>query len=265
MSGARGRVPVPLVRPSAGDGQELLLAAGAALRAARAWRATAPVRRGRALLAVAAALEQRRAELVDEVRRQQGARVSEALGAVDAALDELVRWAGWADKLHLLGVGRPGPAAVVGVVVPHGDVLLAPVRAVAPVLAAGAGAVLVRPAGTGTAADALVRAVAEEVSPGLLGAVDTARAAPRELAAAVELVDVRWADPGDAAAYRTAAAAAGCPVVALHDEVPAEERLPEETGDAAAADATDRRRPEDLPDAERVRPFRTGPDLPDTA
>lgn len=70
-------------------------------------RATTPLDRGRGLVAVAADLEDRRAQLVDEVRRSGGGRFSEAVTTVDGLVDDTVRWAGWADKLDLLVPGWP--------------------------------------------------------------------------------------------------------------------------------------------------------------
>ncbi|NAZ84167.1 aldehyde dehydrogenase family protein, partial [Kineococcus sp. R8] len=131
----------PALRPRARrGGDDVRAALASAARAATAWWAQPGLQRGRALLAVAAELESRRAQFVDEVRRGEGLRVTEAVAAVDATVDEAVRWAGWADKLEVLHPGRRAAPGVVGVLAPGPDVLLAPARAALTVLAAGRGA-----------------------------------------------------------------------------------------------------------------------------
>ncbi|NIZ91159.1 aldehyde dehydrogenase family protein, partial [Kineococcus rubinsiae] len=187
--------------------------AGAA-RAAAAWAGQPGVARGRALLAVAAELESRRAQFVDEVRRGEGVRVTEAVAAVDAAVDDAVRWAGWADKLDVLAPGRRAAPGVVGVLAPEGDVLLAPARAVLPVLAAGGAVVLVASAAAPRPAELLGQAVATALPGGCLTVLHADGGTAPALAAAVARLDARWC-PEDLRAVRAAAAGAGGLVLQL--------------------------------------------------
>lgn len=116
MTGARAARPSLRPRTTAPDPTDLDTVLATARRALDPARAAAPLDRGRALVAVAADLEDRRAQLVDEVRRAVGGRFSEAVTTVDGLVDDTVRWAGWADKLDLLVPGWPwttrGPSVV---------------------------------------------------------------------------------------------------------------------------------------------------------
>ena len=145
----------PSLRPRAAAG-DAATGSEAALDVAR--RALGPLRevtaldRGRALVAVAADVEDRRAQFVDEVRRAGGGRFSEAVGVVDGLVDDTVRWAGWADKLDLLAPGWPGSTRPPGVVAvrPAGGSLRDLAGAVAAVLLTGGTVLLAdgtRPAG----------------------------------------------------------------------------------------------------------------------
>ncbi|PPK97682.1 aldehyde dehydrogenase (NAD+) [Kineococcus xinjiangensis] len=211
---------------------ELLAAAAAA---AQEWWRLAPVARGRALAALAAEVEGRRGPFVSELRRS-GRPLSAALGEVEAAVDRLVWWAGWSDKLDLL----PAPvtsrgrvversAGVVLTLAPTTHVLLGAVSVLAPVLVAGGACVLVPgPGGTGAAlqlADASVVAgipvglvtVPQGSGAGRLGVLD-------RLAPGVDAVDARGGaglEEGALRALRVAAAEHDRVVLApLAGEVP---------------------------------------------
>jgi len=199
----------PALRPRArGGGEDVRAALTGAARAATAWWGQSGLQRGRALLAVAAELESRRAQFVDEVRRGEGLRVTEAVAAVDATVDDAVRWAGWADKLDVLVPGRWGAPGVVGVLAPAADALLAPARAALPVLAAGGTVVLVASPDAPRPAELLGQAVATALPAGCLAVLHADGASAEELAGAVARLDARWC-PGDLRAVRRAAAAAG--------------------------------------------------------
>jgi len=199
----------PALRPRPrGGGDDVRTALAAAARAAATWGAQPGLARGRALLAVAAELESRRAQFVDEVRRGEGLRVTEAVAAVDATVDDAVRWAGWADKLDLLDPGRRGAPGVVGVLAPAGDALRAPARAVLPVLAAGGAVVLVASPDVPRPAELLGQAVATALPAGCLVVLHAERGSAEALAAGVTRLDARWCG-GDLRAVRRAAAAAG--------------------------------------------------------
>ncbi len=153
-----GEVNVPR-----GSRKDVRDAVAAARRAAAPWAARTAYNRGQILYRAAEALESRRAQLIavldgaddgtgarDETRtRDATATRSEAEAEVDAAVDVLLHYAGWTDKLQavlgginpvaapFLSFSLPEPTGVVGVVAPDEPSLLGLVAEVAPALAAG--------------------------------------------------------------------------------------------------------------------------------
>ena len=117
-------------------------AVAAARKAAGPWSARTAYNRGQILYRAAEALESNRARFADP-------------DEVDAAVDVLLHYAGWTDKLHavlggvnpvaapFLSFSLPEPTGVVGVVAPDAPGLLGLVAELAPVLAAGNVAVAV--------------------------------------------------------------------------------------------------------------------------
>jgi acyl-CoA reductase-like NAD-dependent aldehyde dehydrogenase len=120
-----------------GSRKDVRDAVAAARAAAGPWAARTAYNRGQILYRTAEALESR-AENVALERAQ-----------VDSAIDALVHYAGWTDKLHavlggvnpvagpFLSFSLPEPTGVVGVVAPDEPALLGLVAELAPVLAAG--------------------------------------------------------------------------------------------------------------------------------
>jgi acyl-CoA reductase-like NAD-dependent aldehyde dehydrogenase len=118
-------------------------AVAAARRAAGPWAARTAYNRGQILYRAAEAVESRASGL--GVAREE----------VEAAVDVLLHYAGWTDKLHavlggvnpvaapFLSFSLPEPTGVVGVVAPDAPALLGLVAELAPVLAAGNVAVVV--------------------------------------------------------------------------------------------------------------------------
>jgi acyl-CoA reductase-like NAD-dependent aldehyde dehydrogenase len=111
-------------------------AVAAARKAAGSWAARAAYNRGQILYRAAEALESGRARFASDAE-------------VDAAVDVLLHYAGWTDKLHavlgavnpvaapFLSFSLPEPTGVVGVVAPDAPALLGLVAELGPVLAAG--------------------------------------------------------------------------------------------------------------------------------
>jgi acyl-CoA reductase-like NAD-dependent aldehyde dehydrogenase len=121
-----------------------------AARAAQAgWAKRTAYNRGQVLYRFAEALESRSDELARAAAAQQDASLSDARAEVGAAVDLLVHYAGWTDKLHAvmggvnpvaapyLSFSAPEPTGVVAVLAPDEPDLLGLVREVAPALAAG--------------------------------------------------------------------------------------------------------------------------------
>ena len=121
----------------------------AAREAFKGWSTRTPYNRGQVVYRVAEVLEGRRAQFVEEVQRSEGATKRQAEAAVDAAVDRLVWYAGWADKIAQVVGGTnpvaapffnfsvPEPTGVVAVVAPQGSSLLGLVSVVAPVITTG--------------------------------------------------------------------------------------------------------------------------------
>ena len=121
-----------------------------AARAAQAgWAKRTAYNRGQVLYRFAEALESRSDELARAAHAQQDVSLSDARAEVGAAVDELVHYAGWTDKLAVvmgginpvaapyLSFSSPEPTGVVAVLAPDEPDLLGLIREVAPALAAG--------------------------------------------------------------------------------------------------------------------------------
>jgi acyl-CoA reductase-like NAD-dependent aldehyde dehydrogenase len=124
-----------------------------AVKAARAafggWSGKTAYNRGQVLYRFAEALEMRSDELARAAVAQQGASLAAARAELAAAVDTLVHYAGWTDKLQpvmgginpvampYLSFSVPEPTGVVAVLAPDEPDILGLVREVAPALAAG--------------------------------------------------------------------------------------------------------------------------------
>jgi acyl-CoA reductase-like NAD-dependent aldehyde dehydrogenase len=121
----------------------------AARKAFPGWSAATAYNRGQVLYRVAELLEGRRAQFADEVRAAEGLTKKEASATVDAAIDRLVWYAGWADKIAqitgasnpvagpYLNLSAPEPTGVVAVLAPRDSSLLGLVSAAAPAVITG--------------------------------------------------------------------------------------------------------------------------------
>jgi aldehyde dehydrogenase (NAD+) len=121
----------------------------AALAAAPRWAGATAYNRGQVLYRAAEAVESRAEEFVAAAVRTRGLKEKAARAEVEAAVDTLVHYAGWTDKIGAvlggvnpvaapyLSFSVPEPTGVVGVVCPPDSDLLGTVAAIAPPLAAG--------------------------------------------------------------------------------------------------------------------------------
>ncbi|MDE3129917.1 MAG: aldehyde dehydrogenase family protein [Acidobacteriota bacterium] len=126
-----------------GSRKDVRDAVAAARRAAGPWAARTAYNRGQILYRAAEALESRRAQLTAVLDGDGGAE------ELDAAVDVLVHYAGWTDKLQpvlgginpvaapFLSFSLPEPTGVVGIVAPDLPPLLGLVAELGPALAAG--------------------------------------------------------------------------------------------------------------------------------
>jgi acyl-CoA reductase-like NAD-dependent aldehyde dehydrogenase len=126
----------------------------AARKAFAGWSGATAYNRGQVLYRVAEMLDGRRDQFIDEVRVADGATAAAAAGAVDAAIDRWVWYAGWTDKIASVygnanpvagpyfNLSAPEPTGVVGIVAPGAAPLLGLVSVVAPAIATGNTAVV---------------------------------------------------------------------------------------------------------------------------
>ncbi|MGH3319641.1 MAG: aldehyde dehydrogenase family protein [Streptosporangiaceae bacterium] len=146
VTDAKGRFLANAARASRKDARD---AVGAARKAGSGWSGRTPYNRGQILYRAAEMLEGRRAQLADEVRRAEGGSATKAEAAVDATVDRLVWYAGWADKVaQVVGSSNPvagpyfdfsvpEPVGVVAALAPQRSSLLGLVSVIAPVIVTG--------------------------------------------------------------------------------------------------------------------------------
>ncbi len=146
VSDARGRFLANAARASRKDARDAVVAAR---KAFKGWSAKTAYNRGQVLYRVAEVMEGRRAQLADEVQAGEGLGRKQAEAAVDAAIDRMVWYAGWADKVAQVVGGTnpvaapyfdfstPEPTGVVAVLAPQDSSLLGLVSVVAPVVVTG--------------------------------------------------------------------------------------------------------------------------------
>jgi acyl-CoA reductase-like NAD-dependent aldehyde dehydrogenase len=127
----------------------------AARKAFGGWSGRTAYNRGQVLYRVAEILEDRRPQFTDAVGRSEGLAKKAADAVVDAAVDRLVWYAGWADKVAqvvgnanpvagpFFNLSSPEPTGVVAVLAPQESSLLGLVSVVAPVVVTGNTAVVV--------------------------------------------------------------------------------------------------------------------------
>jgi acyl-CoA reductase-like NAD-dependent aldehyde dehydrogenase len=124
-----------------------------AVRAARGalpgWQGRTAYNRGQILYRFAEALESRAGELAREAALLRGLSGEAAHAEIEAAIDTVVHYAGWTDKLHAVlgavnpvaaphfGFSMPEPSGVVGVLAPDEPDVLGLVAEMLPPLAAG--------------------------------------------------------------------------------------------------------------------------------
>jgi len=123
----------------------------AARKAQPGWAGKTAYNRGQVLYRAAEALESRGAELAQQAVDLRGAKPAAAREQVAAAVDVLVHYAGWTDKLHavlggvnpvaapFLSFSTPEATGVVGVVAPEEPELLGLIGAIAPISPSSSG------------------------------------------------------------------------------------------------------------------------------
>ena len=178
-----------LANASMGSRKDVRDAVVAARSALSGWSGATPYNRGQVLYRVAEVLEGRRAQFIEEVAAGEGLSTRAAGAAVDAAIDRVVWYAGWTDKIaQVLGnlnpvagpffnVSAPEPTGVVGILAPQSSSLLGLVSVIAPVIASGNTAVVVTSADRPLPAVTLGEVLATSDVPGGVVNIITARTA----------------------------------------------------------------------------------------
>ncbi len=146
VTAADGRFVANAAHASRKDARDAVVAAR---KAFPGWAGRTAYNRGQVVYRIAEVLEGRRVQFVEEVRQAEGLSTGDAEAAVDASVDRLVWYAGWADKVaQVMGATNPvaapyfdfslpEPTGVVAVVAPAGSSLLGLVSVVAPVVVTG--------------------------------------------------------------------------------------------------------------------------------
>jgi acyl-CoA reductase-like NAD-dependent aldehyde dehydrogenase len=121
----------------------------AARKAFGDWSGRTAYNRAQVVYRIAELLEGRRLQFVDEVRAGEGLTKRQAEKVVDASIDRLVWYAGWADKIAQVVGGTnpiagpffnfslPEPAGVVAICAPQSSSLLGLISVVAPAIVTG--------------------------------------------------------------------------------------------------------------------------------
>lgn len=184
VTDAKGDFLANAARASRKDARDAVVAAR---KAFPGWSGATAYNRGQILYRIAEMLEGRRAQFADEL----GGGKKAALEAVDAAVDRLVWYAGWSDKIAAVhgtanpvagpyfNLSSPEPTGVVAVVAPA-DPLLGLVSVVAPVIVTGNTCVVIASQRSPLAAITLAEVLATSDLPG--GVVNLLTGHQRELA-----------------------------------------------------------------------------------
>lgn len=142
----KGRFLANAAQASRKDARDAVVAARAAFNG---WSHATPFNRGQVIYRIAEVMESRRDQLIADVVSSEGLTPKRAEAVVDAAIDRVVWYAGWSDKLSaVLGNSNavagpffnfsvPEPTGVVAVCAPQAASLLGLVSTVIPVILSG--------------------------------------------------------------------------------------------------------------------------------
>ena len=141
-----------IAQASRKDARDAVVAARAGQAA---WAKATAYNRGQVLFRIAEVMESRRAQFEDELRRIENLSDKKARKTVDQAIDRVVWYAGWTDKLASL-VARnnpvaapyfnfsvPEPTGIIAAIAPANDSLLGLVSVIVPAIATGNSVVVV--------------------------------------------------------------------------------------------------------------------------
>ncbi|MGO1971880.1 MAG: aldehyde dehydrogenase family protein [Propionibacteriaceae bacterium] len=186
-------------------------AVAAARKGFTAWSKATPYNRGQVIYRIAEMLEGRRGQFVELITTSTGCTARQAGSQVDAAVNRLVHFAGWTDKLSAVfghanpvsgpyfSYSAPEPTGVVGVIAPTGSPLLGLVSVLAPVIASGNACLVIAAEDDPCVAIALAEVIATSDVPAGVINILTGKAAEMgpHLAAHADVngLDLTGADP----------------------------------------------------------------------
>ena len=146
MTDSKGKFVANAALASRKDARDAVVAAR---KAFPGWSGRTAYNRAQILYRIAEVMEDRRPQFVQAVVQSEGLTASKAEKVVDAAIDRLVWYAGWADKItQVIGnanpvagpffnLSTPEPTGVVAVLAPQESSLLGLVSVVAPAIVTG--------------------------------------------------------------------------------------------------------------------------------
>ena len=146
VNDAKGRLLANAAQASRKDARDAVVAARAAFGG---WSGRTAYNRAQVVYRIAEVLEGRREQFEAELRASEGLTPAKARTYVDAAIDRLVWYAGWADKITqvvgnanpvagpFFNLSTPEPTGVVAVLAPQESSLLGLVSVIAPVIVTG--------------------------------------------------------------------------------------------------------------------------------
>ena len=185
---AKGRFLANMAKASKKDARDAVRAGRSAFSD---WSARTPYNRGQVIYRIAEVMEGRRDQLAGQLREAEGVTAKKADTYVDAAVDRVVWYAGWADKyLQVLGnanpvsgpffnLSTPEPTGVVAMIAPKVP-LLALVSTVLPAITTGNTVVVVASEQHPIPAVTLAEIMATSDLPG--GVVNLLTGSPAEIA-----------------------------------------------------------------------------------
>jgi acyl-CoA reductase-like NAD-dependent aldehyde dehydrogenase len=127
----------------------------AARKGYTAWSKATAYNRGQVIYRIAEMLEGRRTEFTELIMISTGGSTKDASADVDVAVDRLVHYAGWTDKLAAVmgsanpvsspyfSYSAPEPTGVVGILAPSGAPLLGLISVITPVITGGNACVVI--------------------------------------------------------------------------------------------------------------------------
>ena len=146
VNDAKGKFLANAALGSRKDARDAVVAARAAFSG---WAGRTAYNRAQVIYRIAELMEDRRPQFVDALSSSEGLTARQASAALDTAIDRLVWYAGWADKLTqvvgnanpvagpFFNLSTPEPTGVVAVLAPQESSLLGLISVVAPVIVSG--------------------------------------------------------------------------------------------------------------------------------